>query len=110
MTVVPVERFEDAASERGSRGIVRSVGAFVKAHGVDAIGREQIARTLASVLDVATGHASPREEARIAVVADIMHDDVQLVLRLYQSGEPFTQDSEGPIGGFELWISFPRIS
>jgi hypothetical protein len=107
MTSVPAARFEDSATEQGSRGLLDSVGTFVAAYGVDAIDREQIAHTLTSILCVAAGHASPRDDMRIAVTADVMPGDVQLVLRLCP-GSLSGEESAEPIGGFELWISFPR--
>jgi hypothetical protein len=108
MTNVPAARFEDTATEEGSRGLLDSVGAFVESYGVDAIEREQIADTLATILRVAEGHASSRDDVRIAVIADVMPGDVQLVLRLCPGLLFSREDGAEPIGGFELWISFPR--
>lgn len=108
MTDVPAARFEDTATEQGSRGLLDSVGAFVEAYGVDAIDRDQIAHTLASILGVAAGHASSHAEARIAVTADVTPGDVQLVLRLCPGQPSCWGDGVDPIGGLELWISFPR--
>jgi hypothetical protein len=107
MTNVPAARFEDTATEEGSRGLVDSVGAFVEAYGVQAIEREQIAHTLTAILGVAEGHAS-RDDVRIAVIADVMPDDVQLVLRLCPGRLSSWEDGAESLGGFELWISFPR--
>jgi hypothetical protein len=45
---------------------------------------------------------------RIAVIADVMPGDVQLVLRLCPGLLSSWEDGPEPIGGFELWISFPR--
>jgi hypothetical protein len=106
MTEVPAARFEDTASEQGSRDILDDVGAFVKASGVGPIGRRQIADMLETILGAAAGHASSRADARIAVVADVMPDDVQLVLRLYPGA--LWEDVAEPVGGLEMWISFPR--
>ncbi len=105
MSDVPAGRFEDAATERGSQGILHGVRDFVESSGVRSVDREQIADTLAAALGAAAMHASPRGDARIAVVADVMPGDVQLVLRLCPGGQA-TED--GCVGGFELWISFPR--
>jgi hypothetical protein len=103
---LPAARFEDAATELGSQGILRGVGDFVEAYGVDSVGREQIADTLAAALVAAAVHAAPRDDARIAVTADVMPGDVQLVLRLCP-GNQVTDDA--CVGGFELWVSFPRL-
>ncbi len=106
MTEVPAARFEETATEQGSRGLLDDVGAFVEAYGVGPTDRHHIADTLAAILGVAAGHASARSDARIAVVADVMPDDVQLVLRLCPGA--LWEDVAGPVGGLELWISFPR--
>ncbi len=108
MTEVPAARFEDMATERGRRGLLDSVGAFVESYGVDAIDRAQIAHTLATILRAAAGHASSSENVRIAVIADVMPRDVQLVLRLCRDSPSSWEDGAEAIGGFELWISFPR--
>jgi hypothetical protein len=108
MTEVPAARFEDTATERGSEGILRRVGAFVEAYGVDSVDRAQIAHTLAAVLDAAAAHASRRADARIAVIADVMPSDVQLLMRLSPGSPSLWGDGGEPVGGFELWISFPR--
>lgn len=101
----PAARFEDTATELGSQGILRGVGDFVEAYGVASVDREQIAGTLAAALGAAAMHAAPRDDARIAVIADVMPGDVQLVLRLC----PVNQATgDACLGGFELWISFPR--
>jgi hypothetical protein len=105
MTDVPAAQFDELATEQGSRGILDDVGAFVEAHGVDPIDREEIAHALAAILCVVAGHGSSRADARIAVVADVMPADVQLVLRLCRGDESM---QEQPVGGLELWISFPR--
>jgi hypothetical protein len=108
MTNVPAARFEETATEQGSRGLLASVGTFVETYGVDAVDREQIAHTLAAILGVAAGHASAPDDVRIAVTADVMPADVQLVLRLCPGGASSSADGADPIGGLELWISFPR--
>jgi hypothetical protein len=109
MTNVPAARFEDTANERGSQVILRSVGAFVEAYGVHSGDREQIANTLAAVLAVASGYASPHDgDARIAVIADVMPGDVQVVLRLCSGAPSLADGGAEPTGGFELWVSFPR--
>jgi hypothetical protein len=115
MTHVPVARFEDTATEEGGRGLLRRLGAFVEACGIQATDREQIARTLRGILGVAAGHASSREDMRIAVIADVMPGDVQVVLRLRPGGLSPSEDGAEPVddraalvGGFELWVSFPR--
>jgi hypothetical protein len=108
MSGVPAARFEDTATERGSRSILDAVGAFVEAYGVASGGRGEIEHTLDAILGLAAGHASSRGDARIAVVADVMPSDVQLVLRLWAGDpSPWEQD-DAQIGGLELWISFPR--
>jgi hypothetical protein len=107
MTDVPAARFEDLATERGSRGILDAVSAFVERYGVAPVDRARIRHTLTAILGVAAGHGSSRTDSRIAVVADVMPGDVQLVLRL--SGDDTTRPLEQePLGGLEMWISFPR--
>lgn len=106
MTIVPAARFEDAVTQGGREEIRRRVTDFVAACGVQSSEREQIARTLTAVLDAASGHAPRGDDVRIAVIADVMPSDVQLVLRLCPDGEPCDEGER--IGGFELWISFPR--
>jgi hypothetical protein len=108
MTNVPAARFEDTATEQGSRGLLDGVGSFVEAYGVDAVEREQIGHTLAAILGVAARHASSRDDMRIAVIADVMPGDVQVVLRLCLDGPSTPEGGADPTGGFELWISFPR--
>ena len=108
MTGVPAARFEDTATERGSRSILDRVGAFVEAYGVASRGRGKIAQTLDAILGVAAGHAASRAGARIAVVADVMPSDVQLVLRLWVGDSSPWEDGGAQLGGLELWISFPR--
>jgi hypothetical protein len=108
MTYVPAARFEDAATQQGSMGILHGVGDFVETYGVDPVGRGEIERTLAAILCVAAGHASWRTHARIAVVADVMPGDVQLVLRLCPGDRSLWERDDEPVGGLELWISFPR--
>jgi hypothetical protein len=108
MTDVPAARFQDTATDQGRRELLRSVAAFVQAHGVDAEDRGQIADTLAVILRMASGHASSRCDVDIAVVADVTADDFQLELRL-RPGTPVRQSDAGErVGGLELWISFPR--
>jgi hypothetical protein len=109
MTEVPAARFEDAATQQGSRDILHGVDAFVESYGVDAVDRGQIEHTLAAFLCVAAGHASPRRDARIAVIADVMPGDVQLVLRLCPGSESLREEGNEAVGGLELWISFPRV-
>ena len=82
MTNVPAARFEETATEQGSQGLLDSVGTFVEGCGIEATDRERIAATLTVILAVAAGHASSRDDMRIAVIADVMPGDVQLVLRL----------------------------
>ena len=108
MANVPAARFEDTATEQGSQGILRAVGDFVAAYGVDAADRDQIARTLAVVLAAAAGHGAP--SARIAVTADVMPGDVQVVLTVSAQTPPVGQEGGDPVGGLELWISFPRAA
>lgn len=106
MTIVPAARFEDAVTPRGREEIRRRVADFVAACGVQSSDREDIARTLVVVLEVASEHAPPGDDARIAVIADVMPSDVQVVLRLCLDGEPCDEGQR--MGGFELWMSFPR--
>ncbi len=108
MANVPAARFEDTATEQGSQGILRAVGDFVAAYGVDAADRDQIARTLAAVLAAAAGHAAP--SARIAVTADVTPGDVQVVLTVSAQTPPVGPEGGDPVGGLELWISFPRAA
>jgi hypothetical protein len=108
MTDVPAARFEETATKQGSRGLLDSVGTFVEGCGIETIDRDRIARTLTALLGVAAGHASPREDMRLAVVADVMPCDVQLVLSLCSASRLPGGDGADPIGGLELWISFPR--
>jgi hypothetical protein len=108
MTEVPAARFEGAATDGGSRGILSRVSDFVQAYGVDSVDRERIAQTLSAFLGLAARHASPRSDARIAVIADVMPEDVQLVLRLCPAGTLGGIDGRDAVGGLELWISFPR--
>jgi hypothetical protein len=108
MTGIPAARFEDTATKRGSRSILDRVGAFVEAYGVASPGRGEIEHTLDAILGVAAGHASPRADARIAVVADVMPSDVQLVLRLWVGDPSPWEEGDAQVGGLELWISFPR--
>jgi hypothetical protein len=105
MLEVPAARFEDSADERGRRGIVRRVGAFVTGHGVEAGVCDRIAETLATALDTAGRHALAQRDARFALTADVMPRDVQVILRLSRGGSGPEEDR---VGGFELWISFPR--
>jgi hypothetical protein len=107
MTHVPAARFENSASDHGNRGTLREFGAFVEANGVGTADRDRIAHTLAAVLRVAAGHASPDDGTRIALVADVTQTDVQIVLSLRPQGRPAAADP-GLAGGFELWISFLR--
>jgi hypothetical protein len=107
MTHVPAARFENSASDHGNRGTLREFSAFVEANGVGTADRDRIAHTLAAVLGVAAGHASPGDGTRIALVADVTQTDVQIVLSLCPQGRPAPAADPGP-GGFELWISFPR--
>lgn len=108
MAIVPAARFEDSATERGSWGILHGVGAFVEAYGVDPIARDWIAHTMAVVLGFAGEHAPARAGARIAVIADVMPRDVQLLLRVCPGEWSLWDEGTVPIGGLELWISFPR--
>ena len=108
MVEVPAARFEDTATQQGSQEIVRGVGDFIAAYGVDAADRDQIAQTLTAVLATAAGHASPC--ARIAVTADVMPFDVQVVLSLIAETPSAPPEGVGALGGLELWISFPRGS
>lgn len=50
---------------------------------------------------------APIPAARIAVTADVMPADVQLVLRICRA-EALPDEACDVIGGFELWISVPR--
>jgi hypothetical protein len=108
MTRVPAARFEEAATERGSSGILHDVDAFVQAYGVDPVACDWIAHTMAVALGLAGRHASPRAGARIAVVADVMPGDVQLELRVCPGAWSLWEEGRVPVGGLELWISFPR--
>ena len=108
MRNVPAARFEETATEQGSQGLLDSVGTFVEGCGIEAIDRERIAATLTVILAVAAGHASSRDDMRIAVIADVMPADVQLVLRLCPKSLSPEEDGADPIGGLELWMSFPR--
>jgi hypothetical protein len=107
MNQMPAARFEDTATQQGSQGILRQVGAFVQASGVANGDRDQIARTLAVALAAATEHAAARHDAWLVVTADVAPDDVQLVMRVCPGGSA-ADDGCDPTGGFELWISFPR--
>jgi len=107
MLEVPAARFEDSADERGRRAILQGVDAFVTVHGVGADVRDQIAERLGIALETASKHALVRDGAWLGVTADVMAGDVQLVLRLCDGRSP-TGDREDAIGGFELWMSFPR--
>lgn len=108
MLDVPAARFEDSADERGRQAILRSVDAFVTTHGVDGDVRDQIAAALTVSLETASTHAVVRAGAWLGVTADVMSGDVQLVLRLCDGRSP-TGDDDDPVGGFELWMSFPRV-
>ena len=108
MTDVPATRFESTATKQGGQDIVQHLGAFVGAHGVGPIERGQIANTLTAFLGLAAGHASSLRDARLAVVADVMPEDVQLVIRLLLGDGSAEAAGGGHVGGLELWISFPR--
>jgi hypothetical protein len=108
MSDVPAGRFEAMATEGGCRGILRGVGAFVGAYGVDPGECAVIAHTMAALVGAAGGHPSARAAAHIAVVADVMPGDVQLVLRVCPGEWSLWEEGGAPVGGLELWISFPR--
>lgn len=60
------------------------------------------------MLALAAVHVSVASDGRISVTADVMPDDVEIVLRVVSNGKPTRDDRERPYGGLELWISVPQ--
>jgi hypothetical protein len=110
MTEIPVTHLESAASGHGAGEIRRGMHAFVEAHVVDEGTGQEIDRRVDQMLSLVSAHArSGAPGARIVLVADVTADDVQIVLRTV----PGQRRSDGhgatqPVGGLELWVSFPR--
>jgi hypothetical protein len=110
MSEIPVTHLESAATGTGAGEIRRGMHAFVAAHVVDEGAGQEIDRRVEQMLSLVSAHAgSGAPGARLVLVADVTADDVQIVLRTVPGqSRPSGHEATQPVGGLELWVSFPR--